>query len=1189
MKLNCSLVVSLFFVVIAASSVLLADPVKPLDESTSRVQGTEEQSSTISLRLNSLDRTRIKGRSVSVTSNQGDTFNARFPENYPLKKNEALEFSVLLDPIVNDHGSKADLDAGIALGMPSVDDEPADIAASAKKVRLELKEFADRYRFTIVLDGRTISFWGRPRSEHGIPNIGTRQPNKGYLLKIVAIPRGDETGLRFFVEHGDRPLRLFKYDDPEAKTEYGKFVTEWRLKRPLTENNFLGLYVRENGRAQKQVETAFSNISIRPLSIEDAEKWMSAEEFVMANLNYDHPAIAEVKAARDEGNIDEAKSRLINYFRTRKAPIGPAFDPQMARATAHGKEANWREVSDNAIDGIYGKPSWFHGFSKPGELCRNNGLPRWDRDPGFLARHYHWVVMTYAWQRTGEKKYARRLADEVIDYIQQEPTVWYDNPNLGGQLDVIDGSVINEHMLWTGNVGRRLELTWWQMFEVMREAEDFSDDAILHYLDGVIRQCRLLANPTIFQEWDDSGFHGAMALTKSGMLFEMCDEASLWSRIGWERINTVMDVQFHPDGSHVSLSSGYAWATIKGLEAFYRYMKRSGGTVPKKMEHLIENMYYHPFALTRPDFGNVDLNDGGWSPLTELAKESHELFPERSDYQFFATEGKSGEAPSPPSMYFPNAGQYVFRTGWGPKERFLFFGAGPWGASHGKMDALNIYAAYGPHLLIRNAGRGSYSGVGNTIHAGKSLSFNVLSPDWAQENSIPHWKHEKAIGFNPPKRRFANNEHFDYGEGAFTYGWHKAGMHYQGKWVRQVIFVKGTDPKQTGYYVVIDTVEPFDNRPTTWRHPWQLGLDDPKLIEKKKSIVGREGGAAMQILPVDPDDDMSVRLIRGQEKPALLGWRVYGETARPCNVPTYEWKADSAFTKAWIIQMQSDQSDWPVKSVQVDTSTVRGEINFKVERKDGGMDYVLRRMPGGKEKTFQGAELSGDVAVVSLDRKGHEYARLEMTKGEDSVAASRGVPVAQYQLNISERFANSHASRLGARPIELENSGFELPRVEEPTGAINSWDSNSHRSTGTWPAEQTGAKGTPKGRQVAVIHQGGFIGQVMKDNSGKPVALAPDKIIRVHFQNLPDNKHGAINMGVYLHAGESTGPQVAKAFSFTEKANTQGSKTIEFTISPSETLASYLPDGWEKIPLYLKFHNYAGRVVIDDVRIEVVE
>lgn len=51
--------------------------------------------------------------------------------------------------------------------------------------------------------------------------------------------------------------------------------------------------------------------------------------------------------------------------------------------------------------------------------------------------------------------------------------------------------------------------------------------------------------------------------------------------------------------------------------------------------------------------------------------------------------------------------------------------------------------------------------VVNTIHAGKSLSCNTLSPDWGEQNRIPHWNHEKWVGFNPPIHRKVLRFHCD--------------------------------------------------------------------------------------------------------------------------------------------------------------------------------------------------------------------------------------------------------------------------------------------------------------------------------------------------------------------------------------------------------------------------------------------
>jgi hypothetical protein len=351
-----------------------------------------------------------------------------------------------------------------------------------------------------------------------------------------------------------------------------------------------------------------------------------------------------------------------------------------------------------------------------------------------------------------------------------------------------------------------------------------------------------------------------------------------------------------------------------------------------------------------------------------------------------ATKGKEGSPPEKTSVYFPNAGQYFMRTGWGEGEKYLFFGAGPWGASHGKQDALNLYAQFGNHLLIRNAGRGSYSGVGNTKHAGRSLSFNTLSPDWAQENSIPHWKQEMHRGHNPPKRRWISDAHFDYGEGAFEYGWHRPGEHIQGKWVRQVIFVKGKHAQKDGYYVVIDTVQPKDDTERTWRHPWHLNLNPPDISTRDSdhSVTAISAAVALQVLPVDPEGDLEVQRIEGQEEPELLGWRIHDTIAKPYPVPMHVWKASGTFSRAWIIQMQGSEAEWPVTSIGDVVSEAPGELRFTVQKRDGSSDQIHRRFPTAGQP---------DVTVIT------PHATLELTNGIETVSkpslASRPTPASQ--------------------------------------------------------------------------------------------------------------------------------------------------------------------------------------------------
>jgi len=549
----------------------------------------------------------------------------------------------------------------------------------------------------------------------------------------------------------------------------------------------------------------------------------------------------------------------------------------------------------------------------------------------------------------------------------------------------MDGTVFRWGFMNTSNIGRRLELTWWPAYEVFRKSPDFSDEAHFAMLLGMVRQARLIMNPSSFAAHDDGGAHTTMALLQTALLLPEFTESAAWQATAMKRWDVMLAAQFHPDGSHVSLSTGYNWASITALENYLRLVDRFGGQPPERYLKILEKACEHPLLLSTPSQTQIDLNDGGWSLIDDRFRETRKWFPQRRDFQWMASKGDEGAPPKQTSCYFSNAGQYILRTGWGPKEKYLFFGAGPWGASHGKMDALNIYAQFGSHLLIRNAGRGSYSGVGNTKHAGRSLSFNTLSPDWAQENSIPQWKQDMHRGFHPPHRRWITNENFEYGEGSFEYGWYGRNEHIQGKWLRQVLFVKGNEARREGYYVVLDTVEPADDKSRTWRHPWQLGLNSPNIGIRAadRSATAITAGAALQILPVG---DMTVSFIQGQETPELLGWRVYDTKAIPWPVPTYQWEANATFCRAWIIQMQADESDWPVRSVETHPAQVPGELRFTLRRHDGGTDHVLRRFPAQQPVEFQGEMIEGDLAILCTDEGGNLRTRLELREGETSVA-----------------------------------------------------------------------------------------------------------------------------------------------------------------------------------------------------------
>ena len=119
---------------------------------------------------------------------------------------------------------------------------------------------------------------------------------------------------------------------------------------------------------------------------------------------------------------------------------------------------------------------------------------------------------------------------------------------------------------------------------------------------------------------------------------------------------------------------------------------------------------------------------------------------------------------------------------------------------------------------------------------------------------------------------------------------------------------------------------------------------------------------------------MESDIIKGQEQPELLGWRVYGETANPWPVPTYSWKTSDQFTKAWIICAQ-EKSNWFVKSA--DVKKIDGDT-IVITAHTGYGDHLIMTRPGAEKPVKVGpAMIKGDTAVICLDRKGEIITKLD--------------------------------------------------------------------------------------------------------------------------------------------------------------------------------------------------------------------
>ncbi|MCB1235391.1 MAG: hypothetical protein KDM91_09990, partial [Verrucomicrobiae bacterium] len=422
---------------------------------------------------------------------------------------ESFVIEVQIDP-VEAEGGDLQVVSGLVLGLKEGERVQDGVGG---QLRVDFREGGDRAAFT---------FWHRktcltmlepnPKPAGWVENRDYQHPHvlplregTGHRVKLVVWPEGEGSRVRLFVDYMDRPAE--------------EHVLPERIRAGVVR-----LFAMRGGQeVDLRQSSRFATLRFVEVTPEQAGQLPSIADSVLDAIDVGHPAMETVAEAMREGRKDEARSLFIHHMRRRQDPKGPTIE-EVASVVLH---PNWQKISDEAVAGRYATIGYFDGFvdawtDTNGEshrwVLQEEPLQlNWARDNGHLNRHFHWVSMARAWQEKSDPQYPRQFSAEVIDWVSREPFFWERCPAVGG-VNLMDGTTFRWGFMNTSNIGRRLEMSWWPAYEVFRKSPDFSEEAHFALLLGMLRQARLIMNPSSFAAHDDGGAHTTLALLQTALL-----------------------------------------------------------------------------------------------------------------------------------------------------------------------------------------------------------------------------------------------------------------------------------------------------------------------------------------------------------------------------------------------------------------------------------------------------------------------------------------------------------------------------------------------------------------------------------------------------------------------------------------------------------------------------------------------
>jgi hypothetical protein len=356
-----------------------------------------------------------------------------------------------------------------------------------------------------------------------------------------------------------------------------------------------------------------------------------------------------------------------------------------------------------------------------------------------------------------------------------------------------------------------------------------------------------------------------------GAVFPELKEAEAWRRYAASKLHEELNRQFLPDGAQCELTPGYhqvALLRIMDLQRLAVLVGRSD-EIPADYTARAEKAFHYDLALMTPDRDLPKLNDSWHVNVPGVLARAVELYPERQDFRWAATDGREGSPPKQTSTLFHYAGYCAMRSGWDRDANFLCFDAGPLGTAHVHQDKLGVTVwAYGREVLF-DGGGGQYEHSKWRSYDTGTFSHNTVIVD-----GLPQRREDRRPLEKPLDVRWESTPQHDFAAGVYNeeYGrrGHRPVTHH-----RRVLFVK------PDLFVVADTLVPGDTKEHTVQARWHLISPKTALDDSTKAVATRDRDVPnLAVVPLLAEG-LEVRSASAQEEPELLGWRSHKSGGKP--------------------------------------------------------------------------------------------------------------------------------------------------------------------------------------------------------------------------------------------------------------------------------------------------------------------
>lgn len=392
------------------------------------------------------------------------------------------------------------------------------------------------------------------------------------------------------------------------------------------------------------------------------------------NINLAYPGLEKVNIFFNAAQYDEAAAALLNYYRN--IAKAPEYSNSETPADINVPISNiTKEMADNALLHQF-KPHKGYGFFDYGKDINWQYWPVKDNEVRWqLHRVKWWQSLALVYYNTKDERYAKEWMFEFLDWVKKNP--------LGLSAD-------NDRFAW-----RPLEISdriqnLVPTFNIFLKSPNMTPLFLMTFLNSYHQQTNHL-NSNFAKEGNHRLFEAQRTLY-AGASFPEFKNSPNWRKNGIDILNSEIKKQVNADGLQFELSPIYHVASIDiFLKAYSAAMAvHMENEFPESYKKTVENMIMANINITFPDY-NAPMFGDSWIINKKNRIEQYQswlkVFPQNSNIEYFATEGKKGTLPPYLSKELSFSGFYAFRNGWTSPSTIMILKASiPGGDFHSQSD-----------------------------------------------------------------------------------------------------------------------------------------------------------------------------------------------------------------------------------------------------------------------------------------------------------------------------------------------------------------------------------------------------------------------------------------------------------------------------------------------------------------------